>query len=131
MIFDSECILLVRKTYTNEEVSNLTLHHTIPTFNDSNKRSLVNTLWEKEKTLVSSIFSLYTMPSTLPRSYFDFLFIFIFSTAITYNLGPKFCRLIKSLRDSRFDLTLYRILMSNFSFSHNALCYYNIQVTLH
>ena len=35
----------------------LTLYHTIPTFNDPDKRSLLKTLWEKEKMLVTSIFS--------------------------------------------------------------------------
>ena len=35
----------------------LTLYHTIPTFNDPQERSLLKTLWEKEKMLVTSIFS--------------------------------------------------------------------------
>ena len=37
-------------------VSSLTLHHTIPAFNTSGKE-LLKTLWEKEKMLVTSIFS--------------------------------------------------------------------------
>ena len=34
----------------------LTLQHTMPTFNDLETRSLLKTLWEKEKMLVTSIF---------------------------------------------------------------------------
>ena len=37
--------------------SPLTLHHTILTFKDPEGRSLLKTLWEKEKMLVTSIFS--------------------------------------------------------------------------
>ena len=35
----------------------LTLYHTVPTFNNPRGRSLLKTLWEKEKMLVASIFS--------------------------------------------------------------------------
>ena len=35
----------------------LTLYHTIPAFKDPKKRKLLKTLWEKEKMLVTSIFS--------------------------------------------------------------------------
>ena len=35
----------------------LTLYHTIPTFNDPQERYLLKTWWEKEKMLVTSIFS--------------------------------------------------------------------------
>ena len=35
----------------------LTLYHTIPTFNNPEKRKLLNTFWEKEKMLVTFILS--------------------------------------------------------------------------
>ena len=35
----------------------LTLYHTIPIFNDPEIESFLKTLWEKEKMLVTSIFS--------------------------------------------------------------------------
>ena len=41
------------KTMTYE----LTLYHTIPTFNNPPERSLLKTLWEKEKMPVTRIFS--------------------------------------------------------------------------
>ena len=48
-IFPSNVSLLYNKLV-------LTIYHTIPTFNNP-KRSLLNTLWEKEKMLVTIIFS--------------------------------------------------------------------------
>ena len=35
----------------------LTLHHTIPTFNDPEKKSIFKTLLEKEKILITNLFS--------------------------------------------------------------------------
>ena len=35
----------------------LTLYHIIPTFNETEESSILKTLWEKEKMLVTSIFS--------------------------------------------------------------------------
>ena len=46
----------------------LTHYHTIPTFTDPQKRSLLKTLREKEKILVTSIFSFSPQFSTLSKS---------------------------------------------------------------
>ena len=39
------------------EILSLTLHYTVPTFNEPRERGLFKTIWEKEKMLVTSIFS--------------------------------------------------------------------------
>ena len=50
-----------RKSFALKDYNNvkktLTLSHTDPTFNDLENRSFQKTLWEKEKMLVTSIFS--------------------------------------------------------------------------
>ena len=54
-----------------------TLYHTIPIFNDLGKRSILKTLWEKEKMMVSSIFSVAHDVSTLSKTNFNFSVAFI------------------------------------------------------
>ena len=49
-------ILGYRYMYLNIQ-QNLTLYHTTATFNNPEKEALIKTLWEKEKMLVTSIFS--------------------------------------------------------------------------
>ena len=61
----------------------LTLYNTILTFNNLEKRNLLKTLWEKEKMLVTSMFSFSF--STLPPQSFYFTAKSILSSANTYN----------------------------------------------
>ena len=49
-------------------------------------RRLLKTLWEKEKMLVTSIFSFPTMFSTIPKTSFDILFKSFLSSANAFNL---------------------------------------------
>ena len=54
-------------------VKESTLYHKILTFNDPERKSLLKTLWKKEKMLVTSIFFFFpTMFSTFPKSNFNF-----------------------------------------------------------
>ena len=67
----------------------LTLYHTVLTFNDPWKRSLLKTLWEMEKMLVISIFSISHVFSP-SQSKFNFSAKFNLSSANAFNLDqPK------------------------------------------
>ena len=57
----------------------LTLYHTILTFNNLETRSLLKTLWEKEKMLVTTMFS------TLLNINFNFLATSILLSTNTFN----------------------------------------------
>ena len=63
----------------------LTLNHTIPSFNDLWRRRLLKTFWEKEKMLVTSIFSFFQNVFYSSKSKFQFLSQ-IMSSASTMNL---------------------------------------------
>ena len=63
---------------------NLTFDHTILTFNDPKKEAFLKTLWEKEKMLITSIFS--TMFSTIPEPNLNFSFTSILSSANAFNM---------------------------------------------
>ena len=55
-------------------LGSFTLYHTILTFNDPQQRGLLKTLWEKEKMLVTSIFSFSNIefnPSQNKYLFFD------------------------------------------------------------
>ena len=67
-------------------LESLTLYHKILNFERPWERSLLTTLWEKEKMLVTSIFSMF---SILPKTYISFCVTFILSsaTALNFNLS--------------------------------------------
>ena len=59
--FPSVFKILLLQTCKNQGLfgKGFTLYHTIPTLNDLETRSLLNTLWKKEKMLVISIFTFF------------------------------------------------------------------------
>ena len=65
-----------------------TLNHTIPTFNNP-EINLLKTLWEKEKILVTSIFSFPTIFSTLPKTDFNFSVKFNLSSANAFSFDQS------------------------------------------
>ena len=83
----------------------LTPYHTIPTFNALKKRSPLKTLWEKEKMLVTSIFTIPTMFSTIPKMNFNFSVPFILLSANAFNFNKSYMLLfgkaLNSLQDEK------------------------------
>ena len=68
----------------------LSLYYRIPTYNDIEKKSLLKTLWEKEKMLVSSIFSFSHNVFLAVQKEFLFLsYIYILSSANLFNLDKS------------------------------------------
>ena len=55
----------------------LTLNHTFPTFNEPKKETFWKTMWEKEKMLVTSIFSFSTMFPTHPKENLSHIYFVI------------------------------------------------------
>ena len=76
----------------------LTLSHTIPTFNDLETRSLLKTLWEKEKMPVTSIFSFshnVLNPIKDKNQHYE-LHLHCRLQILLIWPNPKFCCLVKS-----------------------------------
>ena len=65
----------------------LTLYYTIPTFNDPLEGSLLKTLWEKEKMLVTSIFSFSHNVFYPFQNNFQFLSQFYFAVCNCFQFG--------------------------------------------
>ena len=75
-----------------------TLYHSIPTFDDPRKRSLLKSWWEKEKMLVTSIFSFAHNVFYPFHEEFPFLTpnFFCRLQMLTIWTSLKICRLVKS-----------------------------------
>ena len=66
----------------------LTLYHTIQTFNNPEKRNLLKRLWEKEKMLVTSIFSFSNHVFYQSQKEFLFLSYIYFVVCKCFEPGP-------------------------------------------
>ena len=66
----------------------LTLYHTIPTFNDFETGRLLKTLWEKEKMMVTSIFSFSHNVFYPSQNKLQFLSHIYFIVCKNFQLGP-------------------------------------------
>ena len=76
---------IVYKNLTLLSVKELTLYHTVPTFNDPEERALLKTLWEKKKWL-PAFSSFPTMFSILSRTNFAICINFIWSSSNAFIL---------------------------------------------
>ena len=96
------CLLLINMShsltntlYIDKSIS--THYHTIPTFDASEKEAFRKHCGKKKKMLVTSIFSFFTMFSTLHKTNFKFSVTFILSSAIPFNFDkPKILSLVIS-----------------------------------
>ena len=68
--------------------SSLTLYHTVPTFNDPIGRKLMKTFWEKEKMLVTSIFSISQNVFYPSQNKFQFFGQVYFVVCKFFQFGP-------------------------------------------
>ena len=90
------CILYISHKYIAKRV--ITLDHTIPTFTGLEMGRLLKTLWEKEKMLVTSIFSFshYVFyPSQNKVQFFKSIY-FVVCDKLSIRTSLNFCRLVKS-----------------------------------
>ena len=78
------CMLSLHPFYNQFQ---LTLYHTIPTFNDPETEGFENVVGKKMKMLVFSPFP--TMFSTLPKPNLNISFTFILSSANAFNLDQS------------------------------------------
>ena len=68
---------------------NLTLSHTILSFNDPERKSLFKTLWEKDKMLIPSIFSVSHKFSTQSKRNFSVQATFSLSSANAFKFDQS------------------------------------------
>ena len=93
--YDSVCFLLV--VFTSRCTGKFYIYHTVR----PGKRSLLKTLWEKVKMLVTSIFSFFHNVFYPSKTNLNFSVTFILSYANTFNISqPVVCCLVKSYSTS-------------------------------